>query len=105
MIKRIWHGWTTRDNADRYQRLLEDEIFRGIEAMEVPGLRGIDLLRREGADEVEFVTIMTFDSLDDVRAFAGDDYRAAYVPAEARKVLKRFDDRSAHYEVRESRSY
>lgn len=105
MIKRIWHGWTTPEEADRYQRLLEEEIFFGIEAMEVQGLRGIDLLRREGDDEVEFVTIMTFESLDDVREFAGDDYRQAYVPPEARKVLKRFDDRAAHYRVQESRSY
>lgn len=105
MIKRIWHGWTTPENADRYQRLLEEEIFGGIEAMEIGGFRGIDLLRREGDGEVEFVTIMTFDSLDDVRAFAGEDYEAAYVPPEAREVLARFDARSAHYEVRESRSY
>lgn len=105
MIKRIWHGWTAPEDADRYQRLLEEEIFRGIEAMGIDGFRGIDLLRREGDGEVEFVTIMTFDSLDDVRAFAGEDYEEAYVPAEAREVLARFDARSAHYEVQESRSY
>ena len=42
---------------------------------------------------------MTFDSIDAVRAFAGDDYEAAYVPASVREVLTRFDGRSAHYEV------
>jgi hypothetical protein len=40
-----------------------------------------------------------------VKAFAGDDYETAYVPAEARAVLARFDDRSQHYEVRERLSY
>jgi hypothetical protein len=40
-----------------------------------------------------------------VKAFTGEDYEAAYVPDAARKVLKRFDARSQHYEVRESRDY
>jgi hypothetical protein len=54
--------------------------------------------------EVEFVTIMWFDSLDAVRAFAGDDYEVAVVPEKARAVLSHFDERSQHYEVRAERS-
>lgn len=103
MIKRIWRGWTSRERADRYARLLLEEIFPGIEAKRVDGYRGIELLRREIGGEVEFVTIMTFDSLDAVRAFAGEDYEAAYVPAAARQVLERFDQRSRHYELLEER--
>jgi len=103
MIIRIWHGWTTPDNADTYERLLNEEIFPGIEAKQVAGYRGIQLLRRVVGDEVEFVTVMRFDSLDAVRAFAGDDYEAAYVPPKARAVLARFDGRSQHYEVRAER--
>lgn len=68
------------------------------------GYRGIDLLRHDGKEEVEFVTVMWFDGLDAVREFAGDDYETAYVRPEARKVLARFDARSRHYQVRESRS-
>ncbi len=64
------------------------------------GYRGIELLRRELEDEVEFVTIMSFDSVAAVRAFAGEDYEAAYVPLAAREVLARCDERSRHYEVR-----
>lgn len=101
MIARIWHGWTTPENADRYERLLEAEIFPGIEAKDVEGYRGIHLLRRRlDSGEVEFTTVMWFDSLDAVRAFAGDDYEAAYVPASARAVLARFEERSTHHEVR-----
>lgn len=101
MIKRIWRGWTSASNADAYETLLKAEIFPGIAAKNVAGYRGIELLRRPLADgDVEFVTIMTFDSLDAVRAFAGEDYEAAYVPASARAVLARFDRRAAHYEVR-----
>jgi len=64
MIGRIWHGWTMPGNADKYEALLKEEIFVGIEKMHVRGLKGIQLLRRELGDEVEFVVIMTFDSLD-----------------------------------------
>lgn len=100
MIARIWHGWTTPENAETYERLLEEEIFPGIEAKDVEGYRGIHLLRRRlDSGEVEFTTVMWFDSLDAVRAFAGDDYEAAYVPASARAVLARFERRSAHHEV------
>ena len=108
MIARIWHGWTTPENADAYEALLRETIFPDIEAMEIPGYRGIDLLRRvpsEGSKEMEFITVMTFDSLDSVRSFVGEDYARAHVPAEARKVLSRFDERSQHYEIRERRRY
>ncbi len=103
MISRIWHGWTTPDNADAYERLLQEEIFEGIAGRRIDGFQGIDLLRRERAEEVEFVTVMWFDSIDAVRAFAGSEYEVAVVPPAARALLSRFDERSAHYEVRERR--
>lgn len=103
MICRIWHGWTDRERADAYERLLREEIFAGIAARGVPGFRGIELLRRDLGAEVEFVTVMRFDTLADVREFAGADHEQAVVPAEARALLTRFDARSAHYEVREPR--
>lgn len=104
MIKRIWRGWTRPEEAGRYERLLREEILPAIAAKRVDGYRGIELLRRELGPEVEFVTIMTFESLDAVRSFAGEDYEAAYVPPAARQVLARFDERSRHYELREERS-
>jgi heme-degrading monooxygenase HmoA len=104
MIGRIWHGWTTPGNADKYETLLKEEIFVGIQNRNISGFKNIQLLRRETGDEVEFVTIMLFDSLDAVREFAGEDYEMAYVPAEARAVLSHFDARAQHYEVRAQRS-
>jgi heme-degrading monooxygenase HmoA len=102
MIGRIWHGWTTAANADVYENLLRTEIFPGIAAKGVAGYRGIQLLRRPlPPDEVEFITLMWFDSWEAVRRFGGEDYERAYVPAKAREVLARFDERSQHYEVRE----
>lgn len=104
MITRIWHGWTNHSSADRYEALLKDEIFTFIQNMNIPGFRGIQLNRRDMGDEVEFLTIMSFDSLDAVREFAGEDYEAAFVPDKARAILSRFDQRAQHYEVRSERS-
>ena len=100
MISRIWHGWTTPENADAYEALLRGEIFGGIQGREIPGYRGIHLLRRDHCDEVEFVTVMWFDDIEAVRSFAGEDYEVAVVPEKARAVLSRFDARSQHYEVK-----
>jgi heme-degrading monooxygenase HmoA len=99
MISRIWHGYTTKNNADKYQNLLQNEIFVGIENRNIKGYKGIHLLRRELTDETEFITIMWFESLKDVIAFAGQDYHNAVVPIKAQKVLKRYDQTSQHYTV------
>ena len=100
MVSRIWHGWTTFANADSYESLLKTEIFTGIQNRRISGYRGIQLFRRTLRDEVEFVTVMWFDSMDAIRAFAGEDYEVAVVPPKARQLLKRFDARSQHYEAR-----
>jgi heme-degrading monooxygenase HmoA len=99
MISRIWHGWTSHDNATAYQSLLATEILPGIANRRVEGYGGAHLLRRDLEGEVEFLTILWFDSLDAVREFAGEEHEVAVVPAKARALLSRFDDRSAHYEV------
>jgi hypothetical protein len=115
MISRLWHGWTTRANADAYEALLRREILPGIQR--VKGFKGAHLLRRDGKDkdkdhdkdkdndkdkdkdEVEFVTLTMFDSIEAVKEFAGEDYEVAVVPPAARKLLSRFDARSAHYQT------
>ncbi len=101
MIRRVWHGWTAPERAEAYERLLREEVFPSIAAKEIPGYLGIELLRRDAGDETEFVTLMSFDSWEAVRAFAGEDPEAAWVPPEARALLSRYDERSRHYEVRE----
>ena len=105
MIARVWHGWTAPENADRYESLLRDQVFPEIEAKEVSGYRGIQLLRRDLGGEVEFKTIMWFESLEAVKDFVGEDLERAYVPDTARAVLARFDERSRHYEVRRELTY
>jgi hypothetical protein len=104
-IKRIWHGWTTFENAGPYQELLHREVFPGIESKEIEGYRSVELFRCDLENEVEFITIMTFDSLADVKKFSGKDYEKSYVPDSARKLLKRWDKVSSHFTAVEKRDY
>ena len=97
MIARLWHGWTTRGNADAFEQLLTTRVLPGIHRVE--GYRGSFLLRNDAEDEVEFVTLTLFDSMDAVREFAGENYKVAVIDPEGGTLLSRFDPTSAHYEV------
>jgi heme-degrading monooxygenase HmoA len=101
MISRVWHGWTTRENADAYQKLLRETVLPEIHR--VRGFKGAQVLRRDvnnldESSEVEFLVITQFDSIDAVKGFAGTDYEVAVIEPAARKLLSRFDARAAHYE-------
>jgi antibiotic biosynthesis monooxygenase (ABM) superfamily enzyme len=98
-ICRLWRGWTTPDNADAYERIVRGDVIPQIEARRIPGFRHIDLMKRELGHEVEFQTLMWFDSLEAITAFVGPDNSVSHVPEAARAVLSRFDERAAHYEV------
>ena len=98
MISRIWHGWTTMENADKYESLLRAEVLPGIHR--IVGYTGAYLLRREAANnEIEFVTITQFTDIVAVKAFAGQDYGRAVIAPGAGKLLTHYDKRSAHYET------
>jgi antibiotic biosynthesis monooxygenase (ABM) superfamily enzyme len=99
MICRLWRGWTSPANAAAYEAVVRGEVIPGIEARSIPGFLHIDLMRRDCGDEVEFQTLMWFDSLDSIRAFMGEDHEVSHVPAAAQAVLSRFDARAAHFEV------
>jgi hypothetical protein len=99
MICRIWHGYTTRENADAYERVVSTMVIPGIEARSIPGFISIDLVKRELEHEVEFMTIMWFDSEQAIVSFVGEDATVSHVPAQAREVLARFDERAQHYAV------
>lgn len=101
MIERIWHGWTTLENAQAYENLLKTEIFVGINNKNINGYRGIKLLTRKVDEEMEFITIMKFDSIQSIINFAGKDYENCVVPESAQKVLKRYDKKAQHYELKE----
>ena len=98
MIARVWHGWTKPEHADAYESMLKPELLPGIS--KAAGYRGSYLLRRDGGAEVEFITILLWDSIDTLRTAAGHaDYETAIIPEERRKFLARFDVKAAHYEI------
>ena len=94
-IGRMWRGWTNSDQADGYEA-----VFRGVvlpELRDVAGCRGAYLLRHDDADGTEFVTLTLFDSLDAVRAFAGEQFETAVISKEARAVLRDFEPTARHF--------
>jgi heme-degrading monooxygenase HmoA len=97
MIARVWHGYTKPEHADAYEAMLKPELLPGIS--KVKGYRGSYLLRREMGAEVEFITILLWDSIDSIRAVAGADYETAVIPEERRQHLSRYDAKAAHYEI------
>ena len=98
MVARVWHGYTKPEHADSYEAMLKPELLPGIG--KVKGYKGSYLLRRNIGPEVEFITILLFDSIDAIRAAAGhDDYETAIIPEERRKYLAHYDATSAHYEI------
>jgi len=97
MIARIWHGFATRENAAKYEAMLKPDVLPGLD--KVAGYRGSYLLRGDRGDEVEFITLMLWESVDAIRAVAGENYELAIVPEERRRVLSRWDERAQHYEV------
>ena len=97
MIARIWHGYTKIEHADAYEAMLKPELLPGIN--KVKGYRGSYSLRREAGGEVEFITIILWDSVDAIRAVAGPDYDTAVIPEERRKYLSRYDAKAVHYEI------
>jgi len=100
MIARVWHGWTTPDDADDYERLLTEELLPDFATSVGEGFAGHRVLRRPDGDRVAFMTVLRFESWDAVERFAGEDYQQAHVPPAARELLVEAEDHAAHYEVR-----
>ena len=98
MIARMWHGWTKPERADAYENLLRNKMFPSMRRIQ--GFEGAYLLRRNAEEEVEFVTVTMFTSLDAVLRFAGDDYETAVLHPQAAGLLSRYDAKSVHYDIR-----
>jgi antibiotic biosynthesis monooxygenase (ABM) superfamily enzyme len=100
MIARIWHGWTSRENAEKYERLLREEVLLEIAKRAIPGYKGAEIFIREADnDEMEFITLLRFETLDAVKVFAGKDYEQPVIPPECRRLLKRHSEKSRHYRI------
>ena len=99
MIARIWHGWTKPENAKAYDDMLRDEIFPGIARRKIKGYRGAELFIRDDGDEVEFLTLLRFDSMKAVKEFAGENQSKPVIHPNAEALLTRMDERSRHYRI------
>lgn len=97
MITRVWRGWTSSEAADDYEEFLLTELFPAMRS--IPGFVGGDVLRRVDGNEVAFITLTHFKSIDDVRAFAGDDFEVPVIEPRAGELLAHYDDRALHYET------
>ena len=98
MIARIWHGWTKRADAKTYEEMLRNEIFPSIAARKIDGYRGAELFIREDDNEVEFVTLLRFDSMDAVKEFAGADESKPVIYPKAETLITRMEQ-ARHYRV------
>jgi hypothetical protein len=101
MIARHWRGWTAVENADAYERLLNETVLPGLRGIE--GYRGVYVLRHDGPEEVEFVVINFFESLESVMRFAGEQYDVPVFEPEARRLLSKVEPVARHYHVRVDR--
>jgi len=97
MIVRMWSGRATAANADAYERFVTSQVFAALPRID--GHRGACLLKRPLEDDVEFIAVTLWESLDAIRAFAGDAIDRAVVEPEARAVLASFDDTVRHFEL------
>lgn len=98
MIARMWRGWTRPENADAYEALLRDTVIPGLQ--QIDGHKGAYVLREAKKDEVEFVVVNFFESLEAVKAFAGPDYTVPVFEPEARELLSKVEPIANHYEVK-----
>ncbi|MBZ9627534.1 antibiotic biosynthesis monooxygenase [Psychroflexus sp. CAK57W] len=99
-IIRTWKGWTTPENAPVYEDLLVNEVFPTVKKNGVDGLEKVSISSKNERDEVEFFLSLQFDSLDSVKSFAGENYEIAYIPENAKRILKRYDAKAVHYELK-----
>src|SRR3954470_19140567 len=97
MITRMWRGWTLTQDADAYERFLLDGLFPTMR--KIRGFLGADVLRRVHGADIAFVTLTRFKSIDDIRAFAGDEFEVPVIEPRAAELLLRHEERAVHYET------
>jgi len=100
MIARVWKGWTSPENADAYEKLLQEVVYPQLK--DIDGYAGGYILRRDGEEESEFVALNLFESLEAVKAFAGSEYEVPVFEPEARRLLSKVEPIARHYQVKKA---
>lgn len=99
-VIRTWKGWTTWENAPIYEDMLINEVFPEVKRKGVDGLEKVSISTLKTENEVEFFLILQFDSIDSVKSFAGENYKKAYIPDNAKNVLLRYDTTAQHFDLK-----
>ncbi len=97
MIARLWRGAVRRDDGDAYAEYIERTGVAGYRS--TPGNRGVTMLRRDVDDRCEFLVLSLWDSIDAIKAFAGEDYETAVFYPEDERFLVERDGKSSHWDV------
>ena len=100
-IIRTWKGWTSIENAPKYEDMLINEVFPAVKRKGVEGLEKVSISTLEKNHEMEFFLVLQFDSLESVKMFAGEKYDMAYIPDNAKRVLSRYDNTAQHFTLKE----
>jgi heme-degrading monooxygenase HmoA len=98
-VARLWQCWASGEDALAYERMLIDRILPEIRHSKLPGLLSMTLMKRPDGDEIHYQTILVFSSLEDIKAFAGEDAERAHLDPQGLKLLSRWDERARHYEI------
>jgi heme-degrading monooxygenase HmoA len=101
MIARLWRGYSTPEKANGYRVILLRQILPHINKSD--GYGGSFVLERQSNDEIEFLIITLWESMDAVRQFAGPKYERAVIHEEAAAYLTRYDKESLHYTFYENK--
>jgi mannose-6-phosphate isomerase-like protein (cupin superfamily) len=105
VIARRWRGWAKGPaDADAYVEHFERTVRPGLETTGGFVDATVERVEQDGG-RTEIVVVTRWESLDAIRAFAGDDVEAAVVEPAARAVLDDFDDRVRHIELRDDHAF
>ena len=88
------------ENAPIYEDMLIYEVFPEVKRKGIDGLEKASISTLKTENEVDFFLVLQFDPLDAVKSFAGENYKKAYIPDNAKRVLLRYDTTAQHFDLK-----
>jgi heme-degrading monooxygenase HmoA len=97
MIARMWRGSAIRERADDYVKHLQQSVVP--ELRQINGFKEVYLLRLDSSEDVEFVVLTLWESMEAIRKFAGENPEVAVVAPAARVLFREYDAEVNHFEI------
>jgi heme-degrading monooxygenase HmoA len=97
MIARMWRGSAIREKANDYVNHLQISIIP--ELRQIEGFKGIYLMRRDSSEDVEFLVLTFWETMDAIHQFAGENVESAVVALAAQALFREYDSTVTHFEV------